>query len=255
MFASRTIYTIYVYLIKFGFLAHYLSFSRISSLRMRVYVWVIIVLNFSAAMVVVLKTALWCQPVSDAWSIEFGNVCNPFLHWNMVLINSFTNIGLDILVLAYPYRIVIDSNWSVREKLKNIMLIVFVGSWPIAVGIIRFLLVISTIGAQGVQTSPTNDIALSSLAEMALLLFVVNVPNMKVICRRLAQRRQLRKLHSRPRRDSTSSGPLPQEAHPVRFLATQTAMAKPDRPPQRRSSWFFNRNRVDEGEGIEMLPY
>jgi hypothetical protein len=67
MYTSRTIYSIYIYIIKFGFLSHYVSFSRVSSQKMKLLLLLTVAFNVCAAIGSVLSTALFCLPVTRAW--------------------------------------------------------------------------------------------------------------------------------------------------------------------------------------------
>jgi hypothetical protein len=67
MYTSRTIYSIYIYIIKFGFLSHYVSFSRVTSKKMKLLLWFTVAFNVSAAIGSVVSTAVFCLPVKRAW--------------------------------------------------------------------------------------------------------------------------------------------------------------------------------------------
>jgi hypothetical protein len=114
----------------------------------------------------------------------------------VLLGNSFTNICLDTLVLAYPLRAIIDATWPARDKRRHITTILLIGSWPLIVALVRFFFVVSTAGVDGLLTSPTNDVAVATQAEMALLLILVNVPNFKVLYRKLRDAR-IRKIKAK----------------------------------------------------------
>jgi hypothetical protein len=135
----------------------------------------------------------------------------------VLLGNSFTNICLDTLVLAYPLRAIIDATWPAREKRRHIITILLIGSWPLIVALVRFFFVVSTVGVEGLLTSPTNDVALATQAELALLLIMVNVPNFKVLYRKLRNTRtRKRKANRRVSQDFTthsSSSKIPLMDH------------------------------------------
>jgi hypothetical protein len=69
MYASRMIYSIYIYVIKFGFLSHYLSFGRVSSARMKLLLWLTVAFNAVAGTASISSTALFCIPIHRAWRV------------------------------------------------------------------------------------------------------------------------------------------------------------------------------------------